>query len=66
MLEAIPTTVTTHPNRPALRVIGGTALANMEAERAAQLAEDAERKAREDAANDQTMSDLAGYVTVAL
>lgn len=59
MLEAIPTTVTTHPSRPALRVIGGTALAQMTQERDRAAAEEASKAQQRDL---QVMSDLAGYV----
>lgn len=58
-MEAIPTTVTTHPSRPALRVVGGAALDQMYANRDK---EEADRKARDEVRNDPTMNDLAGYV----
>lgn len=59
MLEAIPTTVSTHPTRPALRVIGGTAL-NAMIEQRDQQAADAKKAAQQQ--DMQVMSDLAGYV----
>jgi len=59
MIEAIPTTVSTHPTRPALRVIGGTALSQMYDER--DRAE-AERKKRDAVVNDPVMTDLSSYV----
>lgn len=57
MAEAIPTavppTVSTHPTRPGLRVIGGTALTQML---------EKEQLAKQAPQSEQTLEDLAGYV----